>query len=181
MVLGGVLRMARTYRRGDGKSLGFSCIHSNEREDRSARKGGLQAIESRTIGEQGHSQNTNGQEKSGGDLKGSGVFSSGSAPIRQQKNAGDIEQQLVKERLKTDERRNVGFLWRAIRARELSALADPQTAIPAIAKDSRLIGLIEEAVKRVPAQHDLRQDRQQRESHHVRMVSEAARVESNCG
>jgi hypothetical protein len=33
---------------------------------------------------------------------------------------------------------------------ELSALADPQTAIPAIAKDGRLIGLIEEAVKRFP-------------------------------
>ena len=38
---------------------------------------------------------------------------------------------------------------------ELSALADPQTAIPAIAKDARLIGLIDEAVKRFPTQHDL--------------------------
>ena len=34
-------------------------------------------------------------------------------------------------------------------------LADPQTAIPAIAKDARLIGLFEEAVKRVPTHHDL--------------------------
>ena len=38
---------------------------------------------------------------------------------------------------------------------ELSALADPQTAIPAIAKDARLIGRIEEAVKRFPTRHDL--------------------------
>ena len=38
---------------------------------------------------------------------------------------------------------------------ELAALADPQTAIPAIAKDARLIGLIEEAVKRIPTHHDL--------------------------
>ena len=38
---------------------------------------------------------------------------------------------------------------------ELSALPDPQTAIPAIAKDARLIGLIEEAVKRVPTGHEL--------------------------
>jgi DNA modification methylase len=38
---------------------------------------------------------------------------------------------------------------------ELSALADPQTAIPAIAKDGRLIGLIDEAVKRLPTRHDL--------------------------
>ena len=30
---------------------------------------------------------------------------------------------------------------------ELAALADPQTAIPAIAKDARLIGLIEEAIQ----------------------------------
>jgi modification methylase len=38
---------------------------------------------------------------------------------------------------------------------ELAALADPQTAIPAIAKDARLIGLIDEAVKRFPTRHDL--------------------------
>ena len=38
---------------------------------------------------------------------------------------------------------------------ELSALADPQTAIPAIAKDARLIGRIDEAVKRFPTRHDL--------------------------
>jgi hypothetical protein len=36
---------------------------------------------------------------------------------------------------------------------ELSALADPQTAIPTIAKDARLIGLIDEAVKRFPMWH----------------------------
>lgn len=38
---------------------------------------------------------------------------------------------------------------------ELSALADPQTAIPAIAKDARRIALIEEAIKRIPTCHDL--------------------------
>jgi len=38
---------------------------------------------------------------------------------------------------------------------ELAKLANVQTAIPAIAKDARLIGLIEEAVKRVPTCHDL--------------------------
>ena len=38
---------------------------------------------------------------------------------------------------------------------ELAALADPQTAIPAIAKDARLIGLIEEAIKWIPTSHDL--------------------------
>jgi DNA modification methylase len=40
---------------------------------------------------------------------------------------------------------------------ELAVLADPQTAIPAIAKDARLIGLIEEAIKRIPTCHDLYQ------------------------
>jgi modification methylase len=38
---------------------------------------------------------------------------------------------------------------------ELAALADPQTAIPAIAKDARLIGLIEDAIKQIPTSHDL--------------------------
>jgi modification methylase len=38
---------------------------------------------------------------------------------------------------------------------ELAELADPQTAIPAIAKDGRLVGLIEEAIKRIPTRHDL--------------------------
>ena len=38
---------------------------------------------------------------------------------------------------------------------ELAALADPQTAIPAIAKDARLIALVEEAIKRIPTGHDL--------------------------
>jgi modification methylase len=38
---------------------------------------------------------------------------------------------------------------------ELAALGNPQTAIPAIAKDARLIGLIEEAIRRVPTCHDL--------------------------
>jgi modification methylase len=38
---------------------------------------------------------------------------------------------------------------------ELAALAGPQTAIPAIAKDARLIGLIEEAIKQIPTCHDL--------------------------
>ena len=38
---------------------------------------------------------------------------------------------------------------------ELAKLENVQTAIPAIAKDARLIGLVEEAVKRVPTSHDL--------------------------
>jgi modification methylase len=38
---------------------------------------------------------------------------------------------------------------------ELAGLADPQTAIPAIAKDERIVGLIEEAIKRIPTHHDL--------------------------
>ena len=38
---------------------------------------------------------------------------------------------------------------------ELAALSNPQTAIPAIAKDARLIRLIEETVKRIPTSHDL--------------------------
>jgi hypothetical protein len=38
---------------------------------------------------------------------------------------------------------------------ELATLADPQTAIPAIAKDAKLIGAIEEAVRRVPTCLDL--------------------------
>lgn len=38
---------------------------------------------------------------------------------------------------------------------ELSDLANPQTAIPAIAKDARLVQLIEEAIGRVPTFHDL--------------------------
>ena len=42
---------------------------------------------------------------------------------------------------------------------ELRVLKDPQTAIPAIAKDGRLVGLIEDAVKRIPTTHSLyRQD-----------------------
>lgn len=38
---------------------------------------------------------------------------------------------------------------------ELARLENVQTAIPGIAKDARLIGLIEEAVKRIPTSHDL--------------------------
>jgi DNA modification methylase len=38
---------------------------------------------------------------------------------------------------------------------ELAALSNPQTAIPAIAKDARLIGLIDEAIRRIPTSHDL--------------------------
>ena len=38
---------------------------------------------------------------------------------------------------------------------ELRSLEDPQTAIPAIAKDARLLGLIEEAIGQVPTTHDL--------------------------
>ena len=39
---------------------------------------------------------------------------------------------------------------------ELCELEDPQTAIPRIAKDERLVRLIQEAVQRVPTQHDVR-------------------------
>lgn len=38
---------------------------------------------------------------------------------------------------------------------ELRALADPQTAIPAIAKDRRLLALINEAVQQLPTSHRL--------------------------
>lgn len=38
---------------------------------------------------------------------------------------------------------------------ELADLGKDQTAIPAIAKDERLIGLIDEAVHRIPTRHDL--------------------------
>jgi DNA modification methylase len=38
---------------------------------------------------------------------------------------------------------------------EVANLANPQTGIPVIAKDARLIRLIEEAVKRIPTRHDL--------------------------
>ena len=38
---------------------------------------------------------------------------------------------------------------------ELRSLENPQTAIPAIAKDRRLLALIDEAVQQVPTQHDL--------------------------
>jgi len=38
---------------------------------------------------------------------------------------------------------------------ELAKLDNPQTALPAIAKDSRLTGMIKEAVRRIPTQHDL--------------------------
>lgn len=42
---------------------------------------------------------------------------------------------------------------------ELRALDDPQTAIPAIARDPRLMGLIDAAVRALPTSHDLfRQD-----------------------
>jgi hypothetical protein len=39
---------------------------------------------------------------------------------------------------------------------ELASLGDPQTAIPRIAKDGRLLGQIEAAVANVPTLHDLR-------------------------
>ncbi len=38
---------------------------------------------------------------------------------------------------------------------ELRSLENPQTAIPAIAKDQKLLGLIAEAVQQVPTSHDL--------------------------
>ncbi len=38
---------------------------------------------------------------------------------------------------------------------ELTVIEDPQTALPAIAKDQRLTSLIDEAVGRVPTQHEL--------------------------
>ncbi len=39
---------------------------------------------------------------------------------------------------------------------ELRSLDNPQTALPSIAKDSKLLGLISEAVQQVPTTHDLR-------------------------
>jgi modification methylase len=39
--------------------------------------------------------------------------------------------------------------------RQLHAIGDPQTALPAIAKDPELISLIDDAVRRVPTQHDV--------------------------
>jgi modification methylase len=38
---------------------------------------------------------------------------------------------------------------------ELCVLDNPQTAIPAIAKDSRLVSLIDDAIRRIPTSHDL--------------------------
>ncbi|HEY2414664.1 MAG TPA: site-specific DNA-methyltransferase [Pirellulaceae bacterium] len=38
---------------------------------------------------------------------------------------------------------------------ELRTIDDPQVALPAIAKDSRLISLIDESVRRIPTQHDV--------------------------
>ncbi len=53
------------------------------------------------------------------------------------------------------EHRIAGFLYRRFRTEELAKLANLQTAIPAIAKDARLIGLIEEAISAIPTCHDL--------------------------
>jgi modification methylase len=58
----------------------------------------------------------------------------------------------------------------------LRSLADPQTAIPAIAKDERLLALIAEAVQHVPTKHDLylgdaRQMRLAPESVHLVLTS----------
>jgi len=39
---------------------------------------------------------------------------------------------------------------------ELRSLGDPQTAIPAMAKDRKLLGLIQEAVQQIPTKHELR-------------------------
>ena len=38
---------------------------------------------------------------------------------------------------------------------ELRSLENPQTALPAIAKDARLIGLVADSVRRIPTQHSL--------------------------
>lgn len=59
---------------------------------------------------------------------------------------------------------------------ELSKLGNPQTALPAIAKDAYLIGLIEDAVKRVPTEHhlfrgDAREMRLEPESVHLVVTS----------
>jgi DNA modification methylase len=45
-------------------------------------------------------------------------------------------------------------LWKWV-PEELRSLADPQTAIPAIAKDTRLMSLIEQAVRSIPTCHRL--------------------------
>jgi hypothetical protein len=39
--------------------------------------------------------------------------------------------------------------------KEILPLANPQTDLPRIAKDARLIGLIEEAVQRIPTFHNI--------------------------
>ena len=39
---------------------------------------------------------------------------------------------------------------------ELRSIGDPQTAIPAIAKDRKLLAIIQEAVQQVPTWHELR-------------------------
>ncbi|MFH1264286.1 MAG: site-specific DNA-methyltransferase [Planctomycetota bacterium] len=59
---------------------------------------------------------------------------------------------------------------------ELRSLDDPQTAIPAIAKDRRLLGLIDEAVQAVPTKHalhlaDAREIRLEPESVHLVLTS----------
>lgn len=59
---------------------------------------------------------------------------------------------------------------------ELRSLDDPQTAIPAIAKDAKLISLIEEAVQQVPTTHklcraDAREMRLEPESVHLVLTS----------
>lgn len=59
---------------------------------------------------------------------------------------------------------------------ELTSLADPQTAMPAIAKDSRLMAIIEEAIKNIPTGHDLyhgdaRMMQLERESVHLVLTS----------
>lgn len=45
-------------------------------------------------------------------------------------------------------------LWQSV-PKELRSLENPQTAIPAIAKDARLMSLIDNAVRSIPTTHHL--------------------------
>jgi modification methylase len=77
----------------------------------------------------------------------------------------------VRTRLKAEELPDMAIAandvldLRAFLPTELRSLADPQKSIPRIAKDKRLIGLIEQAVQRIPTRHRLfnRDSREMRE------------------
>ena len=55
----------------------------------------------------------------------------------------------------TQVKRDTAFRLEEYVPAELRSLDDPQTAIPAIAKDRRLLSLVDEAVQQIPTKHDL--------------------------